>query len=74
MPMRPELSEVSIPAGVNHQFPECAFEMALPGIRTVTMAVGQWDCLLQAAYDEGWLLLELDEDERLVCAYQLPLS
>ena len=71
---RPNLNEVSIPSGVNHQFPECASQMALPGIRTVTMSVGQWDPVLQAAYDEGWLLLELDEGERLVGAYQLPLN
>jgi hypothetical protein len=74
MPMRPELNEISIPSGVNHQFPECASQMALPGIRTVTMSVGQWDSLLQATYNAGWLLLELDNNERVVCAYRLPMS
>jgi len=72
--MRPDLNEVSIPAGVNHQFPECVFEIALPGFRTVTMGSDQWDCLLQAAYDEGWLLLELDEGEKLIHVYQRPTS
>jgi hypothetical protein len=38
--------------------------------RVMTMAVGQWDALLSAAYDNGWVLLELDDDEVPVRAYQ----
>jgi hypothetical protein len=37
---------------------------------TVTMSTGQWDAVLQASYDAGFVLLELDEDERPVAAYQ----
>jgi hypothetical protein len=36
------------------------------------MSTGQWDTLLRAAYDQGWVLLELDDDERPVAAYQRP--
>jgi len=34
------------------------------------MSVGQWDGLLQAAYNKGWTLLELNEDEKPVAGYQ----
>jgi hypothetical protein len=37
---------------------------------TVTMSVGQWDSLLAASYEAGFVLLELDDDERPVRAYQ----
>jgi len=37
---------------------------------TVTMSQGQWDALLQAAYDTGATLIELDENERLTAAYR----
>ena len=36
----------------------------------VTMSEGQWDGLLQAAYEQGHTLLELDIDERPVAAYR----
>ncbi len=36
----------------------------------VTMSVGQWDMLLQGAYERGWTLLELDRKERPVAAYR----
>lgn len=36
----------------------------------VTMSVGQWDSLLQNAYDRGWILLELDDRERPIRAYR----
>lgn len=37
---------------------------------TVTMSVGQWDSLLAASYEAGFVLLELDDDERPIRAYQ----
>lgn len=37
---------------------------------TVTMSIDQWDPLLAAAYDEGFILLELDDDENPVNGYQ----
>lgn len=37
---------------------------------TVTMSTGQWDALLANAYEAGFILLELDDDERPVAAYQ----
>ena len=40
------------------------------GAVVVTMAEGQWDGLLSAAYDNGWVLLELDKDEVPVRAYR----
>ena len=36
----------------------------------ITMSVGQWDMLLQGAYEQGWTLLELDRKERPVAAYK----
>ena len=45
-----------------------------PGQVTLTMSVGQWDALLQANYEMGGVLLELDWDENPVSAYQLPLE
>lgn len=36
----------------------------------ITMSVGQWDALLAAAYEQGWTLLELDQNERPVRAYR----
>lgn len=48
-------------------------EHALPIKRRqcyVTMSAGQWDTLLRAAYEVGFILLELDDEERPVAAYQ----
>ena len=36
----------------------------------VTMSKGQWDDLLEAAYNQGFILVELDDKERAVWAYQ----
>ena len=36
----------------------------------ITMSVGQWDGALAAAYETGWILLELDDNEVPVRAYQ----
>lgn len=36
----------------------------------VTMSPGQWDGLLAAAYDRGAVLLELDDGEKPIRAYQ----
>jgi hypothetical protein len=41
-----------------------------PGQCIITMSTGQWDGTLSAAYDAGWILLELDKKERPVRAYQ----
>jgi hypothetical protein len=36
----------------------------------VTMSPGQWDALLSTAYDTGATLLEIDDKEQPVRAYQ----
>jgi len=36
----------------------------------ITMSQGQWDALLQAAYDAGHNLIELDDNEIPVRAYR----
>jgi hypothetical protein len=36
----------------------------------VTMSPGQWDGILQAAYDTGWVLIEVDDAEIPVRAYR----
>lgn len=41
-----------------------------PGRCYCTMSEGQWDTLLETAYQLGWVLLELDEDEHVLRAYQ----
>lgn len=38
----------------------------------ITMSVGQWDNLLSECYEQGWILVELDANERFVQAYQKP--
>jgi hypothetical protein len=72
--MRPKLNEVLIPDDIDRIFPECASQMAPEGFRMITMSVGQWDPLLRAAYDEGWLILELDNNERLIHVYRMPMN
>jgi hypothetical protein len=37
-----------------------------------TVSIGQWDSLLQAAYDTGFTLLELDDEENIVKAFRTP--
>ena len=39
------------------------------GIVVITMSIGQWDGFLEAAYDTGHTLLELDQNETPVAAY-----
>jgi hypothetical protein len=41
-----------------------------PGTLIITMSEGQWDALLAASYAQGWILLELDENETPVRAYR----
>jgi hypothetical protein len=36
----------------------------------ITMGEAQWDSMLAAAYNDGWVLLEIDHRERPVRAYQ----
>lgn len=36
------------------------------------MSEGQWDGLLEAAYDDGATLMELDKDENLIAVYRKP--
>lgn len=40
-----------------------------PGI-IATMSRGQWDAFLAGAYEDGFVLLELDKRERPIAAYQ----
>src|SRR5262249_39520428 len=41
------------------------------GLAYATMSMSQWDGILQAAYDAGFVLIELDDEERPVAAYRL---
>ena len=41
-----------------------------PGVGFITMAPSQWDALLEAAYDDGWTLIELGQNEVPVKAYR----
>ena len=40
----------------------------------VTMSIGQWDEFLQAAYDAGHNLIEMDDNEIPVRAYRKKLD
>jgi hypothetical protein len=41
-----------------------------PGTRVMTMVPGEWNALLAAAYERGWTLVEVDDDDRPVRAYR----
>lgn len=41
-----------------------------PGQLVITMSTEQWDSTLSAAYAGGFILLELDENEKPVRAYK----
>lgn len=41
-----------------------------PRTCVITMSEGQWDALLATAYEEGWILLEVNDKEFPVRAYQ----
>ncbi len=43
-----------------------------PGLAYMTLAPGQWDRLLEAAYGAGYVLIEVDTAERPVRAYRTP--
>ena len=59
MMKRPELNKVKLPAG----FPE-------KGEVYITMSKKQWDGALQAAYNAGFWLLELDKKEQIIAVYK----
>lgn len=59
---RPELKEMPLAEAMANM------TGAGPGL-FITMDPGQWDGLLQMAYDAGWILLEL-KNERPVRAYR----
>jgi len=55
---QPELNEIPIPS-------------ALPATGgVITASPGQWDPMLEAAYLQGWLILELDHQDRPKRAYR----
>jgi hypothetical protein len=63
---RPHLELAALP----NPFPE-------PGALYMTMSPGQWDALLQNAYDRGWVLLEIEEvngQEKAVRAFKRTYS
>ena len=61
---RPELNKLPLETALGNL---CN---AVGGQCAITMSVGQWDMLLQEAYEQGWTLLELDRMERPVAAYK----
>jgi len=42
------------------------------GTLYITMSKGQWDETLAAAYDDGWVLIVVDDDEKPVAAFRRP--
>jgi len=57
---RPDLREIPLPTAWPPR----------PGELTVTLSPGQWDGLLAATYAAGAVLVELDDHERPVRAFQ----
>jgi len=55
---RPELNEVPLDTTMK------------PATINITMSPGQWDVLLQAVYDAGHNLIEIDKNEIPVKAYR----
>jgi hypothetical protein len=41
-----------------------------PGLAYATMSPGQWDAVLQDAYDAGFVLLEVNQREQVIAAYR----
>ena len=60
---RPKLAEV----------PLASVGPPRPGLVYVTLSPGQWDSDLHAAYEMGFALIEVDEQERPRRAYRTPL-
>jgi hypothetical protein len=57
---RPPLRQIALEAVIPYR----------PGLTYVTMSPRQWDDLLQSAYDAGFVLLEVDRDEKPLAAYR----
>lgn len=53
-----------------HSVPLASVWPLRPNVLSITLGRNQWDAMLEAAYLAGWVLLELDDDERPVAAYQ----
>ena len=60
---RPELNEIPLREAM-------AGILGGGGGLIITMSVGQWDALLDEGYNRGALLLEIDQNEQPVKAYQ----
>ena len=63
---RPVLNEINLNRAMNDFFTK-------PCV-VITMSRGQWDKLLEAAYEKGHVLLELDRNEKPVKAYQMAVT
>ena len=62
---RPVLNEISLDGIMQ------SFLTGKPGpCIVITMSRGQWDKLLEVAYNDGRILLELDENEIPIKAYR----
>jgi hypothetical protein len=64
---RPKLNKIDLDGMMAEFLDGCA------GV-TVTMSPGQWDRLLQSAYDAGHNLIEVDDNEIPVRAYRKKLD
>jgi len=67
---RPALNEIDLDDAMNVLLGNSGKK----GAAVMTMARGQWDALLNAAYQSGWTLLEVDDNERPVKAYRRAAS
>jgi hypothetical protein len=45
-----------------------------PGVCYCTMSENQWDEVLQTMYDVGFVLLVLDDEERLIGAFRKAIA
>ena len=70
---RPQKKRWKRPALVPHPIPN---PFPQPGMQFITCSPGQWDTLLNAAYESGWMLLEIEEvngEEKAVRAWKKPV-
>ncbi len=45
-----------------------------PGVCYATMSENQWDRVLEEAYQTGWVLLVLDDEERPIGAFRKTIA
>lgn len=69
-PLHADQNQLSMKRPLLEPYPLSEVFPPRPGTVTITMSIGQWDVLHAVFYQNGAILLELDDDERPVAAYR----